>query len=106
MDEMENEMENEIIIPEELAKVAGGSGPVGKPAKVYSKDGGGVKMYSSVYNGYDPFWIAPDGSEMKVEETLHEVVPLFGRNGAPFYWALYNYRWLVIKDKEVRIEWI
>ena len=98
--------EDNILIPEELSKVAGGALPKGADARVFSRDGGDVKMYETTYDGFGYFWSVPNGSEMKVDGTLIQYKDDGPKKCAPFYWALYNRKWLKIKDCEVNIQWM
>ena len=102
-----NNNEEKILIQEDLENVAGGGViPKGQLAKVFSLDGGEVKMYETTYDGFGHFWTVPNGSEMKVDTVVNQYPDDGPKKCAPFRWANYNRKWLKIKEEEVMIEWL
>ena len=97
--------EQKIIATKELESVSGGAKPVGNLCRVYSLDGNAVNMYDTTYDGYGPFWTAPNGAEMKVDPNIQQYPDIDEHKCSPFYWAYYR-RWLKIKVEEVRLEWL
>lgn len=96
----------ELLTEEEIEKISGGYSD-GKMARVYSLDGGNVKLYESSFRGWQKtFRQAPNGSQMEVDPTLHPeehlVADIVSEAG---YWANYNNVLYYINEKEVRIEW-
>ena len=98
--------EPKAISPEELEKVAGGKKGKLAQAAVWSNDGGRVKLYYSTYEGSAPFTTIPNGSEMVVEKKVYQAPPSSGRKCDPYYKAYYHDVLVLIKEKEVKIDWM
>ena len=99
-------MSDKIINDEEMKDAVGGTHrPDSKMARVFSIDGGDIKLYRDSIEGNKPYRFIPDGSEMKVDPNMQpEGTYLFKKTEA-CYWGCYDRVWYCIRANEVRIEW-
>ena len=103
-----DEKYKEYLTEEEIARASGGIDHLeGKKAKVYTLNGSELNMYRSQWYDKDPFWKVPNGTEMEVDPTLVPKRAIFAdvvlSSG---YLACYNYRWLFLREDEIRIQWL
>lgn len=100
--------EKKLLKEESIKEISGGTWrPDSKMARVYSIDGGDVKMYNTSISGNAPKQTAPNGTVMKVDPNLQPEQPwIAGLVYEACYWACYNNVWVALKANEVRFEWI
>lgn len=98
-----------LLTQEEIAKASGGFEHLeGKMARVYSLNGGNIKLYESSFRGWQKTYReAPNGTEMEVDPTLQPGQNLVGSIATEAgYWVCYNRVWLFLNQSEVRFEWL
>ena len=85
--------EKKLLSDESIKEISGGTWrPDSKMARVYSIDGGDVKMYNTSISGNAP----KQPEQPWIAGLVYEAC----------YWACYNNVWVALKANEVRFEWI
>ena len=100
--------EKKLLNDESIKDISGGAWrPDSKMARVYSIDGGDVKMYNTSISCNTSSQTSPNSTGMTVDTNLPPEQPwIAGLVYEACYWACYNNVWVALKANEVRFEWI